>query len=117
MATGLFIGVGIGLAGGWLLGLAHRRQWMAESFHQLGVVALPLLCMMASEATGASMFIAAFVAGLAVQVGFKEAGKHSVEFTEEWGQLLNLSVFFLFGLLVARELGNILRCRLCFMPS
>ena len=33
---------------------------------------------------------------------FKEAGKHSVEFTEEWGQLLNLSVFFLFGLLVAR---------------
>ena len=48
------------------------------------------------------MFIAAFVAGLAVQVGFKEAGKHSVEFTEEWGQLVNLSVFFLFGLLVAR---------------
>jgi NhaP-type Na+/H+ or K+/H+ antiporter len=37
-------------------------------------------------------------------VGFKEAGKHSVEFTEEWGQLLNLSVFFLFGLLVARAL-------------
>jgi NhaP-type Na+/H+ or K+/H+ antiporter len=49
------------------------------------------------------MFIAAFVAGLAVQVGFKEAGRHSVEFTEEWGQLLNLSVFFLFGLLVARD--------------
>ena len=76
---------------------------MAESFQQLGVVALPLLCVVASEAVGASMFIAAFVAGLAVQVGFKEAGKHSVEFTEEWGQLLNLSVFFLFGLLVARD--------------
>ena len=58
--------------------------------------------MLASDAVGASMFIAAFVAGLAVQVGFKEAGKHSVEFTEEWGQLVNLSVFFLFGLLVAR---------------
>jgi NhaP-type Na+/H+ or K+/H+ antiporter len=49
------------------------------------------------------MFIAAFVAGLAVQVRFKEAGQHSVEFTEEWGQLLNLSVFFLFGTLVARD--------------
>ena len=103
LGYGAFIGVGIGLAGGWLLGLAHRRKCMAESFHQLGLVALPLLCMMASEPTGASMFIAAFVAGLAVQVGFKEAGKHSVEFAEEWGQLLNLSVFFLFGLLVARE--------------
>jgi len=48
------------------------------------------------------MFIAAFVAGMTVQVGFKEAGKHGGEFTEGWGQLLNLSVFFLFGLLVAR---------------
>ena len=44
------------------------------------------------------MFIAAFVAGLAVQ-GFQEVGKHSVEFAEEWGQLLNLSVFFFFGMI------------------
>jgi len=66
------------------------------------VVTLPLLCAVASEAVGASMFIAAFVAGLTVQVGFKEAGKQGGEFTEGWGQLLNLSVFFLFGLLVAR---------------
>jgi NhaP-type Na+/H+ or K+/H+ antiporter len=85
-----------------LLGLAHRKKWMAESWQQLGVVALPLLCAMASEAVHASMFIAAFVAGLTAQVGFKEAGKHAGEFTEGWGQLLNLSVFFLFGLLVAR---------------
>ena len=55
---------------------------------------------------GASMFIAAFVAGLAVQVGFKEAGKHSVEFAEEWGQMFNLAVFFLFGML-ARALAAI----------
>ena len=102
LGFGAFIGVGAGLVGGWFLGLAHRKNWMAESWQQLGVVALPLLCAMASETVGASMFIAAFVAGLAVQVGFKEAGEHSVEFTEEWGQLLNLSVFFLFGLLVAR---------------
>ncbi len=37
--------------------------------------------------------IAAFVAGLTVQVGFKEAGKHGGEFTEGWGQLFNLFVF------------------------
>jgi NhaP-type Na+/H+ or K+/H+ antiporter len=48
------------------------------------------------------MFIAAFVAGLCVQVGFGDAGKHSVTFAENWGQLLNLSVFFLFGALVVR---------------
>lgn len=102
LGYGALVGVGIGLVGGLLLGLAHGKNWMAESWQQLGVVALPLLCALASEAVGASMFIAAFVAGLAVQVGFKEAGKHSVEFTEEWGQLLNLSVFFLFGLLIAK---------------
>jgi NhaP-type Na+/H+ or K+/H+ antiporter len=103
LGYGAFIGIAIGLAGGWLLGWVGRNNWMAASSQQLGVVALPLFCMVASEAADASMFIAAFVAGLAVQVGFKEAGKHSVEFTEEWGQLFNLSVFFLFGLLVARD--------------
>ncbi len=51
---------------------------MAESWQRLGVVVLPLLCVLASDAVGASMFIAAFVAGLAVQVGFEEAGRHSV---------------------------------------
>ena len=103
LGYGVLVGAGVGLTGGWLLNLARRRELMAESLKQLGVVALPLFCVLASEATGASMFIAAFVAGLAVQVGFKEAGLHSVEFAEEWGQLLNLSVFFLFGLIVARD--------------
>ena len=39
---------------------------------------------------------------LAAQIGFKEAGRHSVEFVEEWGRLLNLGEFFLFGLIVVR---------------
>ena len=103
LGFGAVIGLGIGLMGGGLLGFATHRKSMAASFLQIGVVALPLLCALASEAAGASMFIAAFVAGLAVQVGFKEAGKHSLEFAEEWGQLLNLFVFFLFGVLVARN--------------
>jgi NhaP-type Na+/H+ or K+/H+ antiporter len=102
LGYGAVIGIAIGLAGGWLLGMARRREWISESWRQLGVVALPMLCLLASESAGASMFIAAFVAGLAVQVGFKDAGKHSVEFAEGGGQLLNLSVFFLFGLLAGR---------------
>jgi NhaP-type Na+/H+ or K+/H+ antiporter len=36
-------------------------------------------------------------------VGFREVGTHSVEFTEDWGQLFNFFVFFLFGLLVTRD--------------
>jgi sodium/hydrogen antiporter len=104
LGYGVVIGGGVGLVGGWMLGLASRKQWMAESFQQIAVVALPLLCLVFSKMFGASMFIAAFVAGLTVQIGFNEAGKHSVEFANEWGQLLNFSVFFLFGLAAARAL-------------
>jgi NhaP-type Na+/H+ or K+/H+ antiporter len=49
------------------------------------------------------MFIAAFVAGLAVQIGFRDVSRDSLEFAEQWGQVLNLSVFFLFGLLVGQH--------------
>ena len=46
---------------------------------------------------------AAVVAGMAAQVGYKEAAQHSVEFTEEWGQVINLAVFFVFGLFSAES--------------
>ncbi|MCK6460564.1 MAG: cation:proton antiporter [Planctomycetes bacterium] len=97
LGYGVAVGAGIGFAGGKLLALAHRREWVAASAGKLGTVTLPLLAMIASEATGASMFIAAFVAGLAVQVPYRQAGSHAVEFAEEWGQLLSQAVFFLFG--------------------
>jgi NhaP-type Na+/H+ or K+/H+ antiporter len=106
LGYGLVIGLGFGLAGGWLLGAARRRGWMAAPMAQLGVVAVPLGCALASHASGASMFIAAFVAGLATQAGFREVGRYSVEFTEDWGQLLDFFVFFLFGLLVARDYAD-----------
>ena len=103
LGYGLLVGLAIGLLGGWLMGLARRKGWVTESYQQTGIVALPLLCLAVSEIVGASMFIASFVAGLAVQIGFKDAGKNSVEFAEEWGRLFNLSVFFLFGVLVVRD--------------
>ena len=103
LGFGAVVGLIIGLAGGWLLSLARRKEWIAESFQQIGLVTLPLLCLVVSEAVGASMFIAAFVGGLAVQIKFKEAGKQSVEFAEEWGQVLNLAVFYLFGMAVVRD--------------
>jgi NhaP-type Na+/H+ or K+/H+ antiporter len=103
LGYGTLVGLGIGLGGGWLLGLAQRRNWMAAERQTIGLVTLPLLCLVASEAVGASMFIAAYVAGLAVQIGFAEAGERSSEFAENWGQLFNFFVFFLFGLLVARD--------------
>ncbi len=106
LGLGALIGIAIGLAGGWLLGLARRKEWMTGAFQAMGVIALPLLCMAISEMLDASMFIAAFVAGLAVQVGLKNAGAHSIEFAEESGQFLNFGVFFVFGVAAMRELPH-----------
>ena len=100
LGYGVIIGIGIGLIGGLLLGWAHKKKWMAEPLEQLGLVTLPILSIIFSEPTGASMFIISFVAGMASQVGFKEVGDHSVEFTEGWGQIFNLFVFFFLGLMI-----------------
>ncbi len=103
LGLGVVVGIAVGLIGGWLLRTATRRGWLAESFQQIAVVTLPLLCLLLAEMVDASMFIASFVAGLAIQIPFKEAGKHSVEFAEEWGQMFNLAVFILFGMVVVRD--------------
>jgi NhaP-type Na+/H+ or K+/H+ antiporter len=50
LGVGVLIGAGIGLLGGWLLDLARRRNWIAESFLPIGVVVLPILCMAAEMA-------------------------------------------------------------------
>jgi NhaP-type Na+/H+ or K+/H+ antiporter len=101
LGMGALAGLAAGLLGGLLLGRARRREWMTESAQQLGLVALPVLSIFACEPVGGSMFIAAYVVGLTVQIGFRDAGIHSLEFSEGWGQLFDYFVFFLFGLLVA----------------
>ena len=106
LGLGTLIGLAIGFFGGMLLEFARRRNWMNRSVQQLGLITLPFLCLLVSEPVGASMFIAAFVAGLAVQIWFKEAGSHSAEFTEGWGQQLNYFVFYLFGMFVMRAWGD-----------
>ncbi len=95
---GLLIGLVIGWGGGWLIGRAWQRGWLAESFQQLTLLSLALLCLLASELVGASPFIAAFVSGLTVRVGFKHVSKRMIEFSKQQGHLLNLFIFFLFGL-------------------
>jgi len=103
LGLGVVLGAAVGLIGGWLLRMADRRGSVTQPFQQIAVVTLPLLCLLVAEMVDASMFIASFVAGLTIQIPFKEAGKHSVEFAEEWGQIFNLTVFFLFGMLVLRD--------------
>ena len=108
LGYGVLLGAGIGLAGGWLISRASRMGSITAGWVPRGVVALPIFCFFGAEAVGASMFIAAFVCGLTVQRTYAGAGEHAVEFSEQWGQLFNLAIFFLFGVTVERVASQLL---------
>jgi NhaP-type Na+/H+ or K+/H+ antiporter len=97
---GVLVGVGVGLVGGWLVSLASRRGWMTESFRRLALLALALIAWALADQIGGNGFIAAFVGGLVVGPTVERVGDRLIQFTEAEGQLLNLSVFLIFGVLV-----------------
>jgi NhaP-type Na+/H+ or K+/H+ antiporter len=98
---GVLVGIGIGLAGGWLVSRASRRGWIDESFQRLALLALAIIAWALADTIGGNGFIAAFVGGLVVGPTVERVGEHLIRFTEAEGQLLNLSVFFIFGVLIA----------------
>jgi NhaP-type Na+/H+ or K+/H+ antiporter len=103
---GIPVGAAIGFVGGWLLGLARRRGWASAPFQQIAMIALAPLCWILSKAIDTSPFITAFAAGLALQVGFRDASEGIVEFSENEGRLLYMFVFFLFGTAAGPALGE-----------
>jgi NhaP-type Na+/H+ or K+/H+ antiporter len=98
---GALVGVGVGLAGGWLVSRASRMGWMNESFQRLALLALAIISWALADTVGGNGFIAAFVGGLVVGPTVERTGERLIRFTEAEGQLVNLSVFFIFGVLTA----------------
>ena len=103
---GVLVGIGVGLAGGWLVRLASNRGWMTESFQRLALLALAFIAWALADQIGGNGFIAAFVGGLVVGPTVERVGERLLRFTESEGQLLNLSVFFIFGVLALGLLGS-----------
>jgi NhaP-type Na+/H+ or K+/H+ antiporter len=104
---GVLVGIGVGLVGGWLVSRASRGGWMSESFQRLALLALALIAWALADTIGGNGFIAAFVGGLVVGPTVKRVGERLIRFTEAEGQLLNLSVFFIFGVLVVGLLQSL----------
>jgi sodium/hydrogen antiporter len=100
VGLGVLVGVGVGLAGGWLLSQASQREWMTDASQRLALLALALIAWTLADQIGGNGFIAAFVGGLVVGPIVERVGEQLIRFTEAEGQLLNLSVFFIFGMLV-----------------
>jgi NhaP-type Na+/H+ or K+/H+ antiporter len=86
------------LVGGWLVSWASKGEWMTGSFRRLVLLARALIARALGDQIGGNGFIAVFVGGLAVRPTVESVGEQLIRFTE--GQLLDLSVFFIFGVLV-----------------
>jgi NhaP-type Na+/H+ or K+/H+ antiporter len=97
---GILVGIGVGLVGGWLVRWASQRGWMTDSFQRLALLALAIIAWALADQIGGNGFIAAFVGGLVVGPTVERLGERLIRFSEAEGQLLNLSVFFIFGALV-----------------
>ncbi|MAD45278.1 MAG: hypothetical protein CMI02_17525 [Oceanospirillaceae bacterium] len=96
---GTLWGVISGRAGGWLVHFAYSHQLITPMYQRLAAIALALLAYSGAEALNGNGFIAAFVAGLLMQSGYKKVQSRLKEFNEAEGQLLSLLVFFFFGMI------------------
>jgi len=107
VGIGILLGLLFGWIGGWLMGQASKRNWMSAALQQLALLAFAVLSWAVVEVSPGNGFIAAFVVGLVIKNGYKSTGEQMAEFSEVWGQLLNLYVFGVFGTLVGPFLGSI----------
>ncbi len=99
LGYGLLVGIAVGLIGGWLVSEASKRGWMTGVFQQLTIAALAVLTWWGAEEVGGSGFVAAFVGGIAAGHAARDLGQKIVDFTEDIGQLLELFIFFAFGVI------------------
>jgi len=97
---GALVGLGVGLIGGWLVLKARDKGWITPIYQRIAFLALAILTFLIADELGGSGFIAAFIGGLALGYVVKDAGKILMDFSEAEGQLLNLTVFFLLGIVV-----------------
>jgi NhaP-type Na+/H+ or K+/H+ antiporter len=106
IGIGLAVGVGLTLAGAWLLGLCERRGWVTETWRQLPVVALALSCFALAQDLGGSGFIAAFAGGILLGALAKREKHAFLLAAEGTGDTLALLTWVVFGSgVVAQAVG------------
>ena len=97
LAIGGAVGSAIGITGGALLRIARRRDWAAEDFAGIAVLALAVLAYAASVVVQGNGFVAAFCGGLAFGAMAGRRGPAEVQFLEQASGLMSLLVWLAFG--------------------
>lgn len=97
------IGIGIGVAGvvvllaSALLKFCSTRKWITETWHQLPVIAIAMICYGTAQGLGGSGFIACFVGGLLFGWIARDHKESLLMAAEGTGDTLALITWVLFG--------------------
>jgi len=97
IGIGLAVGLLLTLVAGWLLKFAWRRHWLTETWIQIPIVALALICFATAQLLGGSGFIAAFSGGLLFGVLAKDHRKYFLRAAEGTGDTMALITWVIFG--------------------
>jgi NhaP-type Na+/H+ or K+/H+ antiporter len=111
LAPEVVIAAVVGLAVGWLGARAVSRArddgWASGYWLQIGFVALAVLAFALADPLGGSGFIAAWVAGVTFGRVRRQADDNLHLFAEETGDVLTMSSFLVFGLVLGTVLTEV----------
>jgi len=97
LILGPLTGVLVGWAGSRAINAAIDRGFLTHEFCNIYLLSLAFIAYLAADLVGGNGFIAAFAAGVATGNTLKKVNEEIYEFAESEGQLLNLIIFFVFG--------------------
>ena len=97
-------GAVIAAIAGWAIATSWKRDWMSDTWAQLATVAVALLCFETGERLHGSGFVAAFAGGLVfAMVARRHEEQVPTQVSDAAGQLLELTVFAMFGAFAGSE--------------
>jgi len=110
---GPIVGIFIGWFGARMINYAIECDCLSNEFCNIYLLSLAFIAYLAADQVGGNGFIAAFTAGVAMGNTLKLVNEEVYEFAESEGQLLNLIIFFLFGVALLPQVwdridGNII---------
>ena len=97
VGIGVAGGALLGLAGAWVISRATEHGWMDELHQKIAAVALALGTFAAVEALGGSGFVAAFVAGAVLGARVRPKCEYLYDFADTEGRALVLIAFVFLG--------------------
>jgi NhaP-type Na+/H+ or K+/H+ antiporter len=106
LTLGPLAGILIGWAGARAINTAIDRGFLSHEFCNIYLLSLAFIAYLAANQIGGNGFIAAFVAGVATGNTLKHVNEEIYEFAESEGQLLNLIIFFIFGVVLLPQVWD-----------